>query len=319
MKKRILITAVILAAAGLALFVYSLIASGFDFSNLGNTKYETNTYDVNEKFHSVKIDTKETNIVFKLSSDGKTRVVCEEREKTSHSVSVENETLMIGINDEREWYEFLSFFRKSLSMTVYLPTNEYEALTIDSGTGDVLIPGDFSFDSIDVKASTGDVNCKACASGNIKLKTSTGDIKAEGIDAESIDISVSTGSININSVVCKGALSAKVSTGRTVMTDVTCKSFITNGSTGDVTLKDVNASDNFNIERSTGDVRFDGCDAGEIFIKTSTGDVGGTLRSEKVFITKTSVGDINVPDTVKGGRCEITTATGDVTITRSEN
>jgi len=79
-------------------------------------------------------------------------------------------------------------------------------------------------------------------------------------------------------------------------------------------LKNVNAAEKFSIERSTGDVKFDGCDAAEVFVKTDTGDVTGTLLSEKVFIVETDTGKVDVPKTVNGGRCEITTDTGDINI-----
>ena len=68
------------------------------------------------------------------------------------------------------------------------------------------------------------------------------------------------------------------------------------------------------IKRSTGDVKFDGSDAAEIFIKTDTGDVTGSLLTDKVFITQTDTGNIDVPKTVNGGRCEISTDTGDIKI-----
>jgi len=68
------------------------------------------------------------------------------------------------------------------------------------------------------------------------------------------------------------------------------------------------------IERSTGDVQFDGCDAGEIYVETDTGAVKGTLLSEKVFIVESDTGSIRVPKSVTGGKCEITTDTGDIKI-----
>ena len=68
------------------------------------------------------------------------------------------------------------------------------------------------------------------------------------------------------------------------------------------------------MERDTGDITFDKCDASDIYIKTSTGDVKGTLLTEKVFYTQTSTGNIDVPKTVNGGRCEITTSTGNIKI-----
>ena len=61
-------------------------------------------------------------------------------------------------------------------------------------------------------------------------------------------------------------------------------------------------------------MRFENSDAAQISVKTSTGDVTGTLLSEKVFITETSTGTIRVPKTITGGKCEITTSTGNIKI-----
>ena len=81
-----------------------------------------------------------------------------------------------------------------------------------------------------------------------------------------------------------------------------------------MTLKNVSASGRICIESDTGNVKFDGSDAAEISVKTSTGNVSGTLLSEKVFITETATGRINVPATTSGGKCEIKTATGNISI-----
>ena len=49
-------------------------------------------------------------------------------------------------------------------------------------------------------------------------------------------------------------------------------------------------------------------------IVTDTGDVTGTFLSDKVFIYKTDTGDVDLPRTQSGGRCDITTDTGDIRI-----
>ena len=129
-----------------------------------------------------------------------------------------------------------------------------------------------------------------------------------------IDIATSTGDITIAGVTCEDDIVINVSTGKANLTDIKCKSFISDGSTGDFSLKNVIATEKFSIERSTGDVKFDDCDATEIWVKTDTGDVTGNLLSEKIFITQTSTGDVLVPKSTNGGKCEITTSTGDIYI-----
>ena len=69
------------------------------------------------------------------------------------------------------------------------------------------------------------------------------------------------------------------------------------------------------IGRSTGDVRFEECDAAEIFVRTDTGDIKGSLLTDKMFFAEADTGSVRVPKTTSGGRCEITTSTGDIRIT----
>lgn len=77
-------------------------------------------------------------------------------------------------------------------------------------------------------------------------------------------------------------------------------------------MSHVIATEKLSIERTTGDVEFDDSDAADIFVKTGTGDVTGSLLTDKVFITQTDTGDVDVPQAITGGRCEINTNTGDI-------
>ena len=129
-----------------------------------------------------------------------------------------------------------------------------------------------------------------------------------------MELSVSTGDVTVSDVSCAGHTTIRVSTGDSRLTNVTCQSLTSKGNTGDLTLTNVLAAEAFSIERSTGDVKFEACDAAELSVKTDTGKVSGTLLSDKVFITKTSTGTISVPECLSGGRCAITTSTGDIRI-----
>ena len=72
------------------------------------------------------------------------------------------------------------------------------------------------------------------------------------------------------------------------------------------------AENRLSVKRSTGDVKFSGCDAEKLYVKTGTGNVRGSLLTDKVFITDTDTGSVDVPKTAAGGRCEIKTGTGDI-------
>ena len=79
-------------------------------------------------------------------------------------------------------------------------------------------------------------------------------------------------------------------------------------------MNNVIAAEKFSVERSTGYVKLNGCDAAELYVKTNTGDVIGSLLTDKVFITDTDTGSVDVPKTAVGGKCEIKTDTGNIKI-----
>lgn len=314
MNKLWIIIAISLLAVGLLIFAGAMAALDFDFTKLSTVKYETNTYEVGEDFSKISIDADTTEIEFVLSDTKQCKIVCFESEKEKYSVTVKDGTLTISTVDTRKWYDYIGFSFNKSKMTVYLPKTEYASLLIKGSTGDIEIPKDFEFDTVDISASTGAVECYASASELMRIKLSTGAVCVENVSVGTLDLSVTTGGVTVSSINCEGDIKVAVSTGKTKLTDISCKGVISSGSTGDVILKNVIAAENFSIERSTGDVIFEGSDAAEIYVKTSTGDVTGALLSEKIFITETNTGRVHVPKTVTGGKCEIKTSTGDIKI-----
>ncbi len=309
-----LITASSLVLVGCIIFGGVMTVLKWDFTKLSTVKYETNVYEINEDYKNISIITKTADILFVPSENSKTSVVCHEPKNMKHKVTVQDGALVIETVDTRKWYEYIGINFSVPKITVYIPQGEYGTLLVKSSTGDVEIPKQFKFESIDISENTGNVNNCASASKAIKIKTSTGNIRVENISADTLDLSVSTGEISVFDVICESTVNINVSTGKTNLIDTECKSVISSGSTGDISLKNVIAAEKFSIQRSTGDVKFEDCDAAEIFIQTDTGDVIGTLLSDKVFITNTDTGHINVPNSVTGGRCEITTDTGNIKI-----
>ncbi len=286
----------------------------WDFTKLSTDKYENHNYEIAEKFNTISIMTDTADILFVPSENQKTSVVCHEQKNAKHSVTVQNSKLVIEIVDARKWYEHIGINFGTPKITVYIPQGEYGALFVKSSTGNVEIPKEFKFENIDISESTGNVTNYASASENIIIKTSTGDIRVENVSANTLDLSVSTGGVMVCNVTCEGDVKITVSTGKKNLTNIECKNFVSNGNTGDISLNNVIAAEKFSIERSTGDVKFDGCDAAEIYVETDTGDVRGSLLTDKIFIVQADTGNVDVPKTVTGGKCEITTSTGDINI-----
>lgn len=314
-----LVTASALLLIGGIIFTGGMSILKWDFTKLSSVKYETNDYYfTDEGTDGISIITDTADVEFVISQDSGFSVSCFEYEAQKHSVSFENGTLVIKNEDTRKWYEYIEYIGINFGtpkITVVLPKGEYGDLGIKLSTGDVNIPTELGFENIDIAASTGDVTNRASASGDIKIKTSTGRIALENVNAASLDLSTSTGKVTLNDITCGGDVKVKVSTGKTEMTNVECENLISNGSTGSLSLTNVIANGRFSLERSTGSVKLERCDATDIYIETDTGNVKGSLLSEKVFITESDTGSINVPKTTSGGICEISTDTGNIKIT----
>ena len=323
MKKRPiawLIAAIVLVLAGGILFASAMVAIGWDFARFNTAEYETNTHEIREKFENISIETDTADVLFALSEDGKTIVECVKETKLKHSVKAENGTLEIKCTDTRKWYEHIGIKLQTTKITVYLPAGEYAALSVKATTGNTEIAKDFKFDSIDISATTGDIKNAASASGDIRINTTTGDIHMENVSAKNASLSVSTGRITVIGLVCENDFHNKVRTGDTKLSNITCANLFSEGTTGYLALKNVLASEKFSIRRDTGDVTFEDCDAGEIFVKTDTGKISGTLLSEKDFSScRSDTGSLRVPKNGSGGKCELVTDTGNITIELSRH
>ena len=308
MKQWFTLAGILIVVGGL-IFTLSACSGGWNFGRKNVEK----TVTVEDGFSAISIETDTADISILPSEDGSTKVVSSDIKKIIYNVSVENSVLKIKEEDTRKWFE--SVFNMSVNtLTVYLPESEYASLSISEDTGDIKVSDSFTFGKIDIDLSTGDTEIYADVTDALKISGSTGDIKVEDITCGSLSVAVSTGDVEVSGVTCSGDVSVKVSTGDISLSDISCDNLTTIGDTGNLDMTYVIASEKFTIERSTGDIKFNKCDAAEIYAKTDTGDVTGTLLSEKIFITNTSTGKVNIPESITGGKCKITTSTGDIKI-----
>ena len=279
MKKVLLMIGGCLMIAGIALFIFVAFVANYDFMELGSMNYVTNNHDIQESFESISINTVTADVEIKPSADGQCHVVCHEKEKLIHKVSVKNGTLTISLVDERNWLDHIkgSIFNFGTTLvTVYLPEGAYDELKVDNTTGHVKLAGDWQLDELD-------------------LQTTTGDICVDG-------------------VTCDGAVSLHVTTGMISLENLICENLTASGSTGDAVLKNVIVSDTLRVKRTTGDIKLNRCDAGEVYINATTGDVTGSFLTPKVIYAKSTTGDVDVPMSTTGGLCEIDVTTGDIRI-----
>ena len=331
-KKRLLIAAASMILAGAILFATALALGGWDLSKLGTVDYVATTLNPAGDFENITVNVFTTYVKFLPSEDERCRIECYEDKEVKHTAEVKDGTLVIDTEDTRRWFGFISLSFKNPTMTVYLPKNEYGILDIGTDTGAVEIPGDLTFEGIKIDGQTGAVNCSASAKGSIdirldtgalvmkdfsarsmKLRTATGVIKLSGgTVAENIEIEADTGMVSLENIACKD-LRAETDTGRVSFKSIACGGDVyAETDTGGIAFENVIGEGKFELKSNTGDIDLDMCDARELYLTADTGDISGKLLSDKIFFADSDTGRVSVPKSVTGGRCEVSTDTGDV-------
>ena len=277
-KKVWIIVAVCLIVSGTIIGALSLAKVNYDFVNLSTENFISNEHNITEDFSNIKIDVKTSDIDFVRSQTDECMVVSIDTEKVKHNVSVENDTLLIVVEDNREWYDYIGIFHGENSLTINLPKDYYDSLDIEADTSDIIISKNLSFGTATIKTDTGDVEFVASVSEKLDIKTDTGEIEIGDADILGNDYKY----INLKS------------------------------STGDIKLWHIVAREKITVQNSTGADWFGMVNASYVSVKTSTGDVEGNLYTAPKFITKTSTGDVNVPKAQTDDIFEITTSTGDI-------
>lgn len=297
-SKKILITvAVILVAVGMICGFCGIYSLGFNFNEISTSDFVTHTYTVEDDFTNIIIEDAASNINFYKSNDDKCRVLCDEREKVTHTVVSENNTLTVRVKDERNWFERINigFFVADMRVSVYLPKNKYDSLNAASMSGDIDVANEFTFDNAKVGSISGDVSVKA-------------DVKQE------LNISSTSGDVIINNISATECINASSVSGEIDLSNVKGKEIFANTISGGVMLADTVASQKLKANSTSGEIDLKRCDAKNIILDTVSGEISGTLLSNKQFITETTSGTVNVPQSVSNEECRITTVSGDIYI-----
>lgn len=135
-----LVIAILLVIIGCIIFGGAMTAAKWDFKKLSTVKYESNEYEINEKFSNISIETDTAEIKLALAADGKCRVECYEEQKAKHSVTVEEDTLTIRVVDKKAWYDNVGIHIGTPRLTIYLPKSVTGGkCEISTDTGDIKI------------------------------------------------------------------------------------------------------------------------------------------------------------------------------------
>ncbi len=248
-----LIIAISLILVGAIIFVGVMSLFGWNFRKLSTVEYVTKSYEISEGFNNIFIDTNTADVEFLPSENEKTVVECHELKKMYHSVKVADDTLKIELESKKQnWFIGINF--DTPKITVYMPKREYNQLMLSCTTGDVKIPKDFKFGSMDIKVTTGDINSYAIANESVKIKATTGDIKLKDITARVMEVKTTTGDITLDKCDAN-ELYLKATTGDITGSLLSDKVFVVNATTGDIDVPQTTTGGKCEIKVTTGDIK----------------------------------------------------------------
>lgn len=310
--KKAVIAASIMIVAGIIIVISAFAVNGFRWPNVTvnlahmtsePVNYIKKTVDIKDKFSSIEVKSaSDVDVAVKKASGDTSYVEYYDCENLTHHVDVSDGVLRITADDSRNVAFNVSiglYTGAWPSVTVYLAGTEYDDLKIVTSSGDIDMEYYLLVGNIDIEASSGDVIVNGANSDTLTIATRSGNIKIDSASSKDTRISANSGDVSLGDVVTDN-VDLKTSSGN-----------ITSGS---IKAKRING------RASSGDVMIRDCDASEINIMTKSGDVSIGIGSEMKYeyTTKTSSGDVNVPDSVKGadGKCNIETSSGDIDVAR---
>lgn len=354
-KKTSIVIAIVFIVSGFALSFTAFAMMGFDYKKFETVKYEMEDHQTGDDFSKISVDSG-VGVKFAVSEDGNTRVTYPVYKDASHDIRVEDGTLKVLV--ERPDWHWTSIFVPHITfsspkVTIYLPKDKYESLTIVTNSGDVLIPENFTFGDMTVKTASGDVTSKAQVTGTQSIKTSSGDIVDKNANVKTLSLNATSGDIRLEAANVTDTLAIKTSSGNMTLENVKGGAKLTvertsgdlyihdaefadatvESTSGESTLKNMNVSSlsvkassgdiwigtvemtgDAAIKTNSGDIVLRKFDAANLTIQASSGDVNAELLSNKNYTVHTNSGSSRYPDDGGNGTCKVTTSSGDIRI-----
>ncbi len=277
MKKRSVFAARL--AAVLAGFALTGLLAGCSARPFRYARPTIDTYSLDSDFINVEIVCPECEVELLPTKTSAGRnvtatVVARGNDETKHTVKVENGTLKIG-HEEDSKLGIVLYRDKTQEIAVYLPEEEYQTISIQTKSGDIIVPDDFFFENASFQTVSGEIRSSAAIGRTLLAQSVSGHIRIEGTYPEYLEAYSASGNIEVLNTVGGSA-------------------WVESGS-GNITLRQDVYEDELNIETTSGSVRFDESDARTINVKTTSGNVKGTLLSNKAYKVSTKSGSVKIP------------------------
>lgn len=172
-----------------------------------NTKsaYTQMNADISDAFTSIEIEAAEDmDVRFALSIDEMSHVSYYDSDKLTHSVRVENGTLVIFCTDDRGIASGLGLGDDPY-ITVSIPDGDYERISVVTGEGSISAGMELDCRSMELTTGKGDISVTNITADTLTLATQSGDITLATAAAGSVSVTSETGDFSIMNIDAKTA------------------------------------------------------------------------------------------------------------------
>ncbi len=266
MKKGIkiaLITALILLGIGIMLIAVAFCMVGFELSGWNGFESVTNTHQIKESFTDINIHVTEADVKIEVSDTGKAYAVCHETDQITHSVNVENGTLKIIRHDRRAWWEHIGIFWAEMSVTLYLPEEEYGDVNCQNVSGKLYL------DRLDAD--------------DVRMNTVSGEIEIGELNCNALSCKTTSGDITLSDIASKGNIALETTSGEVEWERGSGNAVQISTVSGNVCLEGCMTRGDAEIRTTSGEIRMQMCDAENLTLSSTSGNINVGLLSEKQF------------------------------------
>ena len=287
-----LIVAIILIILGMVLAGAALVSIGFQFEELSTVEMIHGEYTITEDFSAIDIDSLSADVRVKLSEDDICRI--EYATQGSLRYNVTNGTLSVE-TEKTEFVAYISIGYVNEYVTLYLPRDTYEKLTIHTTSGDIYVfPAFEAVKNAEITSTSGEISFIGTVTETLTAQSASGDVVIHEPNAKVVHAEAISGDIMLSAVYAEEVFVKTTS--------------------GEVELESVTAKETLSAKTTSGDIELY-CDAGEIYLESTSGDIKGSIGSAKNYIVDTTSGSVRIPpNDPQASVCRIHTTSGSIKI-----
>ena len=296
--------------------------NGWDPSNFSSVVHLTQKeFTIKEDFRTIDMrGCGGADVTLLPAEDGVCRVTAAtgDEDGVKTTVEVRSGVLYVEREDTRPWHQRVSFniWSGEDRVTIRLPEALLTEQELLCSSSDVTVESGLAFGTAAVACGSGEIRFLADAEESLSLKTGSGDVALSGAACGDVTITCTSGRIRAQELSCRSFQ------GGTGSGDIRLESVqaerdlqLKSGS-GELRLSAVGAGGALTLETGSGDIRLDEVDAASMDIRSSSGEVKGTVARRMDFRGHTGSGDLSLPEPdPKGGAFYVKTGSGDVKIT----